>query len=611
MINEYFLFNSKRLVKKMATQSTKLPRLPVLLYMLFIITLSFVLISQTFTWELHLDKSQWLWIITLSVGIVILCKWHIPLMNQTNDDYSMDSSLYLACIFLLGLEQTLIILVIASISYSFFIKRKILIHITNFSFYALGIIFSYYTFILLGGHIGQINVINIYSYIIALFVFMAVNITLVSIFYSLVSKQTISSVLRVTVSFFIPSYFINLLLSICICILIDGLHFLGLFLFLTIAVILSKVFKRHYENYQELNDKKQELEQIFNQVEVAIFTKYLNENNIIISKAVEKIFGITQEEFNQEKWMSMIHPSDQSKIQMLYKKNITQKIEFGYRIIHPSGEIRYLNEVINPVLNEKGESIKVNGVIFDITEKKVTEHRIKEMEKDIQHSERIKLVGELAASVAHEIRNPLTTVRGFLQLFYKDNTISKESKFFINLSLEELDRANNIISDYLSLGKSDDKDMEEINVLKEIQNIIDSIHSFSILHQVKIVLDFKSPDTYLEINRDNLRQVMLNILKNGVEASASRGNGTVSVKVYEKKYITYIEVKDNGIGMEPDEIARLGLPFYSTKEKGTGLGMMVCYKIIDSMKGKIKVTSEKGLGTTFTIVLPKEHLRKK
>lgn len=606
----------------MTTQNSNLPRLPLLLYIIFLNLFAIGLIIHTFSWNFSFEIEQWLFLISLSLGITVLSRYDIPIMGQSNDDYSMDSSFYLGCLFLLGLDQTLLILLFGTISYAIAIKsnifqnkvgvkRNFFMHLTNFSIYAIGLIFAYYSFNLFNGQVGSFSLDVFYAYVIALIGFMVTNISITCVFYALKTNQNPLLLLKQTFSFFIPTYFIDLLLSIVICILLDSYKLFGFFLFLSIVIIISRVFIKNYEYYHELNEKKLELEQIFNQVEVAIFTKKLNDDRIVISKAVEKIFGVPQENFTKLKWHEMIHPDDRTKVQAFNENKIKEKVELRYRIIHRSGEIRYLNEVINPVYNENGEKVKVSGVVFDVTEKKESEQRIKEMENDIQHAERIKLVGELAASVAHEIRNPLTTVKGFLQLFHKHKEIPKDSKFFIQLSLDELDRANNIISDYLSLGKSAETNVEEINLIQELQNIIDSVSSFALLHKVELTFQYDTEYLNINLNRGNIRQVLLNIIKNGIEASSSSSNGNVNVRITNKKYITSIEVTDNGVGMTPEEVGRLGLPFYSTKEKGTGLGMMVCYKIIDSMKGNIQVQSEKGKGTSFSIILPKEKLKDK
>jgi two-component system sporulation sensor kinase B len=224
---------------------------------------------------------------------------------------------------------------------------------------------------------------------------------------------------------------------------------------------------------------------------------------------------------------------------------------------------------------------------------------------EVQRTEKIHIVGQLAASVAHEVRNPLTTIKGFLQMLSQDQTLSAEHKYYVSISLEEINRANSIIQDYLSLAKTDIH-IERLNIADEIQFIQKSIGFYAVLHNV--ILNFHHPASNLCIkgNREKFRQVLLNLIKNSIEAVQQKGKGKINVRILKKERQAVIEIEDDGIGMNPEELQRLGLPFYSTKESGTGLGTMVSYKIIESMHGEIKVVSEEGKGTCFSIFLPLE-----
>ncbi|MED1204587.1 ATP-binding protein [Heyndrickxia acidicola] len=224
---------------------------------------------------------------------------------------------------------------------------------------------------------------------------------------------------------------------------------------------------------------------------------------------------------------------------------------------------------------------------------------------EVQRTEKIHIVGQLAASVAHEVRNPLTTVKGFLQMLSQDSHLSSEHKYYVSISLEEINRANSIIQDYLSLAKTD-VHIERLNIAEEILFIQKSVSFYAALHNV--LLNFHHPafKLFVKGNREKFRQVLLNLIKNSVEAIQQKGKGKINVRILKKDKQAVIEIEDDGIGMSPEELQRLGLPFYSTKESGTGLGTMVSYKIIESMHGEIKVISKKGKGTCFSILLPLE-----
>jgi two-component system sporulation sensor kinase B len=223
------------------------------------------------------------------------------------------------------------------------------------------------------------------------------------------------------------------------------------------------------------------------------------------------------------------------------------------------------------------------------------------MEKEIQHAERLNVIGHLAASVAHEIRNPMTVVRGFMQMFNKESFIPADKKTYLTLMIKELDRAEAIINDYLTLAKPRMDISEKIDLAKQIYFVHDIISSYGLLNNVSIVHKVES-DLVIKGSKEKLNQVLINLLKNAIEASPQ--GGEVSIAAYQEDNKVIIKIADNGIGLSEEEVKRLGTPFYSTKEKGTGLGLMVCYGIIEVMDGKIEVHSKKGKGTTFSIQLP-------
>jgi two-component system, sporulation sensor kinase B len=228
--------------------------------------------------------------------------------------------------------------------------------------------------------------------------------------------------------------------------------------------------------------------------------------------------------------------------------------------------------------------------------------REKEMNKiKLQQSERVKLIGEMAASVAHEVKNPLTIVMGFTQLLKSEENLTEKQLSSIELIHSELQRAEKIIYDYLSLAKSKSEDVEEIDLAEVAQNVTKVMGSYAKLNQVSIVNNIQN-SYYLSANQSEISQVLLNLIKNGIEAIEEKGE--IILNATKTGSNVEVSITDNGKGMTDEEVDRLGTSFYTTKTSGTGLGLLVCFKIIDSHKGKIDVKSKKGEGTSFTIVLP-------
>jgi two-component system sporulation sensor kinase B len=226
------------------------------------------------------------------------------------------------------------------------------------------------------------------------------------------------------------------------------------------------------------------------------------------------------------------------------------------------------------------------------------------MQEEVVKSEKINIVSEMAASVAHEIRNPLTTVRGFIQLLGAE-TLDKEKKdFYQKICLEELERAQLIITDYLSLAKPDPEIIESINVYDEINYLSNILLTYANYNNIQInkILSEDNP-LYVVGDRYKFRQALINIGKNAIEAMDN--GGILEIKTNKMNDNVIIAISDNGTGMTSEQIKRLGTPYYSTKEKGTGLGTMVSFGIIKKMNGKIDIKSELGKGTEYKLIFPK------
>jgi len=226
-------------------------------------------------------------------------------------------------------------------------------------------------------------------------------------------------------------------------------------------------------------------------------------------------------------------------------------------------------------------------------------HRYARLQDEIAVSAKMKIVADMAASVAHEIRNPLTAVRGFIQLLGADQQTPERRDYYKRICLEELDNAQNIIADYLSLADSTPVKWERMNVLMEISHVAEILRTYSEKAEIRLHVE---EDLFVLGDRFKLRQALVNIGKNGLEAMAFTGTlQFVSIRVNES---VLIKIMDTGIGMTQEQITRLGTPYYSTKEKGTGLGMTFTFGVVSKMNGSIDIRSAVGKGTEYRIILP-------
>ncbi len=288
----------------------------------------------------------------------------------------------------------------------------------------------------------------------------------------------------------------------------------------------------------------------------------------------------------------------------LLLNSVSIMFTFSYITLSDQGDLFYFinQDLIGNVINFIGSQVLIYLIFY------LSYGRIKKQQlyyEQIKQTERLKITGQLAAAVAHEIRNPLTVVKGFLQLYEKDPSVSDDIKRHYTLMIGELNTAEHVISQLLTVAKPDkDQDTETVNVKTVLQSVTDILHSYGLLHDNNIEL-YVSEDFFIAANTLEFKQLLINIIKNAIEASEI--GDPVKITTNLKNDFVEIKVIDYGQGMSEAEVGSLGTPFYSLKSKGTGLGMMICYNIAAKYKGTIDFQSSKGEGTTVTIRFPSKN----
>lgn len=298
--------------------------------------------------------------------------------------------------------------------------------------------------------------------------------------------------------------------------------------------------------------------------------------------------------------LDLIEPDYKNRFHERYR-HITAEKELinntEYMIRRNDGTRSYF-EVCSRIVDFEGTEA-ILSIATDISDKK------EEQENLLQKSEKLALLGQMAAGIAHEIRNPLTSIKGFVQLF---KSSSKKEEYF-DIVLSELDRINGIVGEFLVLAKPAANIFEKEDLTKLINEVILLSNTQSILNNVEISVENNLHAPMLYCEKNQLKQVFLNIIKNAIEAMP--GGGQLTIKVSMKNCNTIsIQFIDQGVGIPEDRISSLGEPFYTTKEKGTGLGLMICYKIIENHTGRLTIESKVGEGTKMEIELPYENNRR-
>ena len=211
--------------------------------------------------------------------------------------------------------------------------------------------------------------------------------------------------------------------------------------------------------------------------------------------------------------------------------------------------------------------------------------------------DRLNTIGEMAASIGHEVRNPLTTVRGFLQYIGNKQTFEDYKSHFL-LMLEELDRANAIITDFLSLAKNKAMNFKENHLNMIIQEVVPLLEADALRYNCQLELDLQDIPL-LSLDENSLRQLILNIVRNGIEAMPQ--GGKLKISTYSSDSTVLLTFRDEGIGVPTELIDKLGTPFFTTKENGVGLGLAVCYRIVERHNATMIIENLPEGGAKFTI----------
>jgi two-component system sporulation sensor kinase A len=323
-------------------------------------------------------------------------------------------------------------------------------------------------------------------------------------------------------------------------------------------------------------------------------------NYLYASRSYQDILGIDPKKLLGQPALKHIHHEDHAAVQE-YISHITESQYVQpliYRKIHASGSEVFLEGKGMSMLSENGE---VEGMVFisrDITEKRKTDEYKR-------NSEKLAVVGELAAGVAHEIRNPLTSIKGLFDLLKNGEINGEKQHFYHEVISKELNHIEQIVNEFMGLAKPDAMQYEnEVNVVKLLQDTLLIFSSQADMHNVEIRLLFKENELFVACEKNQIKQVFVNIIKNALEAMSNGGVLTVGIDELEDGSVKLL-FADTGVGIEEDRLKRIGVPFYTNKERGIGLGLTVSNKIITEHKGSLHIESIPGKGTTVAVTLLK------
>ncbi|MDP4085727.1 MAG: ATP-binding protein [Bacillota bacterium] len=343
---------------------------------------------------------------------------------------------------------------------------------------------------------------------------------------------------------------------------------------------------------KNLQDSKRKYKKIFDESIYGLILWDDEQQITEINASAEKLLGLSEREWigtsineifendtdMKEKWtkhvgLTIKNGKNDSVFSCEYSDGTSKHIEFSSQ--------HWLIEKLNRTM------------IKDVTEKV-------ELEERLRKSDTLNIIGELAAGIAHEIRNPMTALKGFIQML--EASIKKENEIYYEIITSELMRIDSIINEFLILAKPQVIKFREADINQIIRETVDLLNAQAILNNVQFQIHYDQniPMVYCEPNQ--LKKVFINMVKNAIEVMPDGGNITIQTSCMDA--MIHISIQDEGGGIPEDKLKKIGVPFYTTKERGTGLGLMVSFKIIEEHMGTVKIDSKEGEGTTFYITLP-------
>jgi two-component system sporulation sensor kinase A len=370
---------------------------------------------------------------------------------------------------------------------------------------------------------------------------------------------------------------------------------------LIIAVAIAWFIGRQYDKMNFYMMRARESEDNYKQLIETLPESILihDQSRILyINKAGEDMLGVQRKNEVLGKFIyDLIYSNYYQELATIRLKHLLEKriltSNVGQKLLRLDGEIIFV-EVSSRVITFEGKEA-ILSTVKDVTDKK------KETEILLEKSEKLALVGQMAAGIAHEICNPLTSIKGFIQLF--KSKYKNEEEYF-NLVLSELERINLVIGEFLVLSKPTALVFKPKDIRSLLKDVVTLISPQAITNNVHIILECELEITQVVCEESQLKKVFINILKNAIEAMPNGGIIKVKIKKKETNRISICFI-DQGSGIPKDRLLTLGEPFYTTKRKGTGLGLMVSCKVVENHDGeRLMISSKVNEGTRVEVILP-------
>ena len=373
----------------------------------------------------------------------------------------------------------------------------------------------------------------------------------------------------------------------------------GILVVLGMAGFISMYWMQSYRSAKRsLQDTSAIADEVVSSLPVGLIATDKDGKIAFHNSAAERITGLN---------LTEARGKDPEEILPSHFCGLKESLDRGESISEKEMECEFTEDKIIPVsisaskiVNEEGQFVGQVLIIRDLGE-------VRRLQDEIRRNEKLAAIGGLAAGVAHEIRNPLSSIKGIATYF--ENKFEKDSgdQEMAGVMVHEVDRLNRVITELLEFARPTDLKLKETEVNSLIEHSVRLIEKEAAIRDISVKLDLSQQPLSAEIDSDRFSQCLLNLYLNSIQAMDKGGQLHIrDYPIYGK--LIGIEIRDTGTGIEAENLNKIFDPYYTTKTKGTGLGLAIVHKIIEAHNGNVKVRSTPGRGTTFTIDIPAKNI---
>ncbi|PVZ85669.1 sensor protein ZraS [Serratia sp. S1B] len=370
---------------------------------------------------------------------------------------------------------------------------------------------------------------------------------------------------------------------------------LTILLLLSMVSLLALFWARRYQrSNQQLQASKAFASEIISNLPIGLITTDEQHQIRVVNPVAERMLGYDAIALVGQKSQQALPIEWNQWVERNAQGQAVIEQEMEYRL--PDGQILPLSVSVTNILSQCGDFLGNVFIFRDLRE-------VRQLQEEIRRKEKLAAIGDLAAGVAHEIRNPLSSIKGFASYFAARSLPGSEEQELAKVMAKEVDRLNRVISELLALVRPSDLCLKPTDINAVIEHSLLLIHQDAQQKSISIHYRCNNPLPSIEIDPDHFTQALLNLYLNAIQAMETEGVLEVDVEVVGDRDL-HIIVSDSGRGIPPDELAKIFNPYFTTKATGTGLGLTIVQKVIEEHQGTIMVTSSPQSGTRFEMIIP-------